>query len=129
MKSAGVPRSAASRAASASSIPRTSNRSYSVRGCEPSRCIIGVISRCGVRLATNEPLPCVVSMIPRACSSFMPSRTAVRDTPSFSVSRRSDGSACPAFSTPSTISFSIRSATTSATRRAGSFRSCISILV
>ena len=36
-------------------------------------------------------------MMPRARSSFSPSRSAVLDTPSLSVKRRSDGSACIEF--------------------------------
>ncbi|CFN62658.1 Uncharacterised protein [Bordetella pertussis] len=113
MKSASVPRIAASRADSLSSSARTSSRSYNVRGCELNRCTSGPASTCEI-CATYEPLPWAVWMIWRARSTLSPSRSAVRDTPSFSVSRRSDGRACPALSTPSRISRSIRSATTSA---------------
>jgi len=114
-KSAGVPRNAASLADCASSSSRTSKRSYNVRGCDPKRCMSGESVGCTVRLATNDPLPCIVSMIPRALRILRPSRSAVLETPSFSVRRLSEGSVWPVFRTPSTIKRSMRSATTSAT--------------
>src|SRR5690606_9922300 len=65
MKSASVPRMAASRADSPSSRARTSSRSYRVRGCEWNRCTSGPASTCEMG-ATYEPLPCSVWMMARA---------------------------------------------------------------
>src|SRR5580704_1892337 len=101
-------RVAARAAISGSRIWRTSARyaeppGWSMRISKSMDCR----TACEVPLVMNVPRPEYASTRPFSCRAFTASRTAVRLTPNFKASSRSEGSWSPAFSVPLVIDSSI----------------------